>query len=164
MNADIIKQYKYSGAASMILQHENYMRSLYRTWLKAKELKIHLPKTEDEDYKSLETLLLHFVRSSRGYIIWICEKLDLPDPRINAIPVVENIDREADKYINHLIERWKLPLVNVPEEKFYSPTFKSNWGVEYCVDAMLEHAVMHLIRHEYQLKNLIKYQKGLSLN
>ena len=54
-----------------------------------------------------------------------------------------------------LLEKWRTPLCNVEPKLFEDKNYKSNWGVEYCIDAMLEHAVMHPIRHEFQLKNLI---------
>ena len=41
-------------------------------------------------------------------------------------------------------------------ELFMDKTYTSRWKVEYCIDAMLEHAVMHPIRHEFQLSNLLK--------
>jgi hypothetical protein len=33
--------------------------------------------------------------------------------------------------------------------------FPSRWNVHYCIDAMLEHAVMHPIRHTFQLQELL---------
>ena len=48
--------------------------------------------------------------------------------------------------------------MNVEPELFEDKVYTSNWGVNYCIDAMLEHAVMHPIRHEFQLKNLIAEQ------
>ena len=81
--------------------------------------------------------------------------MELPDPQINSTPVDEDIETEGDNYLEQVIEGWKLPLTNVPEDKFNSVVYKSRWGVEYCIDAMMEHAVMHPLRHEFQLKNLM---------
>ena len=92
-------------------------------------------------------------------MIWICESLNLPNPEISPVPDLENIENNTGKYLDHLLERWRLPLSEIEENKFHSPTFTSNWGVNYCIDAMLEHAVMHPIRHEFQLSNLILEQK-----
>ncbi|MCB0730885.1 MAG: hypothetical protein KDC88_07625 [Ignavibacteriae bacterium] len=154
-----LPKYKYNGARSLVLLHEKHLRSFVTTWREAKLLNISLPKTEDQDYQSLVTLLRHVLRSAGNYMIWICNKLELPSPEIIQVPDLENIENEADNYLNHIIEKWGLPLINVEEEKFHSPTYKSNWGVDYCIDAMLEHAVMHPIRHEFQLRNLINAKK-----
>ena len=108
----------------------------------------------------METLLRHPLKSSRGYIIWICQKLELPDPGIDPVPELEDIELSADAFLAHLMERWELPLREVPEERFFDRTYASNWDTEYCIEAMLEHAVMHPIRHEFQLVNLMKSLEG----
>lgn len=160
MSLQELSRYKYNGARALIILHEKHLRSCIEIWKEAKRLNIKLPETDDKNYKSLETLLWHILRAARNYMIWICEKLNLPDPGIEVQPDTENIESKADKYVNHLVEKWQLPLVDIPEEKFHSPTFTSHWGVHYCIDAMLEHAVMHPIRHEFQLRNLINEQKS----
>jgi uncharacterized damage-inducible protein DinB len=157
---DAVDEYKYKGARAMIILQEQHLRSFLDTWKKAKENKIQLPRTEDKDYESLETLLVHILRASRGYIRWICDQLNLPDPGIEPTPKKGEIEQEADSYLEHLIERWRVPLKDVPEDLFMDKTYTSRWKVDYCIDAMLEHAVMHPIRHEFQLSNLIKAQGG----
>jgi hypothetical protein len=151
-----LKEYQYNGARSLVLLHEKHLVSCLNTWHKAKKIGLILPTTEDEDYESLDTLLRHILRSARNYMVWICKKLNLPDPEIAMQPEPELIEIKADEYVSHIIEKWSLPLSEIPEDKFHSPAYTSNWGVEYCIDAMLEHAVMHTIRHEFQLKNLIE--------
>jgi hypothetical protein len=155
-----VKEYTYGGARALIALHEQHMRSFLETWRKAKRADVTLPQTTDPAYKSMETLLRHPLKSSRGYIIWICQKLELPDPGIDPVPELEHIEQSAEEFLAHLLERWELPLRDVPEERFFDRTYISNWDVEYCIEAMLEHAVMHPIRHEFQLINLIKSHEG----
>ena len=153
-----LKKYKYNGARSLVILHEKHLRSCVQTWKEAKALNIRLPETEDKDYKSLDTLLFHIFRAARGYMTWMCEKLILPDPEIQNPPRLEDLDLKADEYLSHLLEKWRTPLAEIEEEKFHNPVFTSRWGVDYCIDAMMEHAVMHPIRHEFQLKNLMGHQ------
>ena len=147
--------YKYNGARALVILHERYMRTCLRTWQEAKRLDIKLPVTNDGDYQSLDTLLRHVLRASRGYMTWMCEQLNLPDPEIEKTPETDRIVVEAENYLTHLLEKWRSPLARIPEEQFHNPTYLSRWGTAYCIDAMLEHAVMHPIRHEFQLRNLI---------
>ena len=147
-------QYKYGGAKSLVKLHEIHLKEFYETWKEAKRLNIKLPETDDPNYESLDTLLYHVLRAARGYMVWICHNLELNDPEINKTPTSDFIVDKVEEYISHLLEKWQLPLVNV-EFELFDKVFKSNWGVYYCIDAMLEHAVMHPIRHEFQLKNLI---------
>ena len=153
-----MKNYLYSGAGALVSLHEKGMSKFLITWKIAENKNLKLPDTDDADYISLETLLLHVLNSSGGYLKWICQKLELPDPKIEKPPEVKSIRNEAEKYLEYLFEKWKTPLTEVPKEKFFAKTYKSNWGVEYCIEAMLEHAVMHPIRHESQLNNLMKIQ------
>ena len=157
---DSIGKFKYNGARAMIILQEQHLKLFLETWRQAKEKNIQLPETDDKDYESLETLLFHILRASRGYINWICEQLDLPDPKIDPPPKKDEIEQKANSYLEHLIERWREPLRDVPEELFMDKTYTSRWKVNYCIDAMLEHAVMHPIRHEFQLSNLLKQQGG----
>ncbi|MDR3667929.1 MAG: hypothetical protein P4L35_13890 [Ignavibacteriaceae bacterium] len=152
--------YNYKGARSLTLLHEDHMKSFLRAWEKAKTANIKLPETEDEDYQSLETILFHVLRASMRYMVWICSKLNLSDPQIDPPPPLSEIQLKSGEYLKHLLKRWRLPLVDVPEDLFFGTSYKSNWGDEFCIDAMLEHAVMHPIRHEFQLKNLIKTAKS----
>jgi predicted nucleotidyltransferase len=155
MDLKDLKPFKYNGARSMVIMHELHLKSFLNTWKEAKKINLPLPKTDNPDYKSLETLLYHVFRAARGYMTWMCEKLNLPDPEIKPIPKSDVIEKEADEYIAHLLEKWRIPLAEVPIDKFEHGTYTSRWGTDYCIDAMLEHAVMHPIRHEFQLKNLM---------
>jgi hypothetical protein len=147
-----LKKYKYNGARALVLLHEKHLLSCLQIWREAKKIGIILPETDDKNYESLDTLIRHILRAARNYMIWICEKLGLPDPEIEKEPEPDLIEMKANEYVPHLLEKWRLPLVEIPEEKFHSPTFTSNWGVEYCIDAMLEHAVMHQFAMNFNLK------------
>lgn len=148
--------YKYNGAKALVTLHEIHLRSFYNTWQKAKKVGVKLPETDDPYYKSLDSLLYHLLRSARGYMVWICKQLNLPDPQIDEAPLPEIVVEKAESYLDYLTEKWNYPLKDVPQKKFEDKVYKSNWDVDFSLEAMLEHAVMHPIRHEFQLKNLIK--------
>ncbi|MCP5047568.1 MAG: hypothetical protein GY940_10375 [bacterium] len=150
-----IPEFKYRGARALTIMHQEEMRRFVETWKEAKEAAVILPETKDPDYESLETLLIHVLRASRGYMTWMCEQLELPDPAIKPAPGVEEVETVVDEYLDHLLEQWKKPLTGVEAERFDLPTYKSRWNVHYCIDAMLEHAVMHPKRHRFQLEELM---------
>ncbi|MBU1638722.1 hypothetical protein KKC97_13750 [bacterium] len=149
--------YKYRGARAMVILHDRYLREFADVWREAKQAGVRLPQVDDPDYQSLEHLLRHVLRSARGYMTWMCEVLTLSDPHIRSTPEAERIESELDSYLDHLLEQWQTPLANVPERRF-EETFEARWGTVYCIDAMLEHAVMHPIRHTFQLRELLKKQ------
>jgi hypothetical protein len=150
------ESYAYRGARAMVILHERHMRRFLDTWKKAKASGAGLPQTEDPNYVSYDMLLRHVLRASRGYMTWMCEKLGLPDSGIRPTPGEDVIEAEAEEYLEHLLTQWKTPLSKVPEERFFKPLYTARWKVDYCLDAMLEHAVMHPILHRFQLKELME--------
>ena len=44
------------------------------------------------------------------------------------------------------------------QERFDNPVYLSEWGMQYSIDSMLEHAVMYPILHRFQLQELLKEQ------
>jgi uncharacterized damage-inducible protein DinB len=150
--------YRYGAARTMVYLHEQYLQTCLEAWRQAKAADIQLPETEDPSYVSMERLLYHVLSAARNYMVWMCDVLALPDPEIDPPPAVENVAAEADEYLSHLAERWRLPLADVEEERFHNQEYPSRWDVRYCVDAMLEHAVMHAILHQEQLESLLEEQ------
>jgi hypothetical protein len=60
-------------------------------------------------------------------------------------------------YLEHVLERWRTgPLLEISDDQLETPEYPSLWQTRYSIDAMLEHAVMHPIRHAFQLDELIK--------
>jgi len=149
-------EYKYRGARVLVILHERHMRAFLDTWKEAAAKGVVLPQTGDPDYVSLTTLLRHILNSSRGYLTWMCEKLELPDPEVDPTPDIADIETQADIFLEQLLEKWRLPLRDIPVERFFDKTYTARWATGYCIEAMLEHAVMHPIRHEFQLRNLLE--------
>ena len=117
---------------------------------------VRLPPTDDPSYTSLGALGRHVLSAAGGYMIWICEMLALPDPGIRFAPDTAAIVHEAEDYMEHVLERWRDPLREVTDDKLETPEYVSRWKTRYSIDSMLEHAVMHPIRHAFQLDELLK--------
>jgi hypothetical protein len=149
-------QYRSRAVRAMVLLHEEHLRRFVHTWKLALARSVSLPPTDDAAYASLEALGRHVLSAAGGYMIWMCEVLALPDPGIRIAPEVSSIVRGADEYMEHVLERWRAPLREVPSEKLETPEYPSRWRTRYCIDSMLEHAVMHPIRHAFQLDELLK--------
>lgn len=151
-----LKDYRYRGARALVLLHERHLRDFVDKWRQAKSVGVTLPRTSDKNYSSLETLLGHVLGAARGYMIWTCDKLELPEPELPAVPQLDEVEAQADEFVTGLLEGWRLPLRDVPEARFEGKTYSSPWGDDFSIDAMLEHAVMHPIRHSFQLDELIR--------
>lgn len=157
-----LSNYESRGARALVILHEQRLRGCLEVWRQAKAANVKLPETADENYQSLEMLLKHILRSARGYMVSMCKNLELPDPEIKPVPEVNTIEAEADGYLEHVLERWRLPLASVTDEKLEPAPETYTPGMPYWIDAMLEHAVMHPIRHEFQLRELMRQAKESS--
>ena len=153
-----LSHYKSRGARALVLLHEKHLRQCAEVWRQAKAADVQLPKTNDENYRSLETLLRHSLDAAGDYMVGICRDLELPDPEIKPAPSVDVIETEAERYLEHVLARWRLPLAEVLDERLEPPPELYTPGMPYWVDAMLEHAVIHPIRHAFQLENLVQPQ------
>lgn len=152
-----LSNYTSRAARALVLLHEKHLRQCVEVWKQAKAVNLQLPMTGEEKYQSLENLLSHILNSAGRYMMGMCKNLELPDPKIREVPDISTIEAEADGYVEHLLERWRLPLANVPDERLEPTTYVAG-ETRYWIDAMLEHAVMHPIRHEFQLKELLERQ------
>ena len=149
-------QYRSRAVRAMVLLHEEHLRRFVDVWRKAVAKPASLPASADPAYASLEALGRHVLSSAGGYMIWMCGMLALPDPGIRSAPDASAIVQEADDYMEHVLERWRTPLSEVSDDKLETPEYPSRWKTRYCIDSMLEHAVMHPIRHAFQLEELLK--------
>jgi hypothetical protein len=154
MPADLT--YRSRAVRAMVLLHEAHLRRFVDTWRRALASSVRLPASDDPAYASLGALGQHVLGAARHYMVWMCEVLQLPDPGIQPAPDAVAILRDAEEYMEHVLERWRPPLCDVHNEQLETPDYPSEWQTRYCIDAMLEHAVMHPIRHAFQLEELIQ--------
>jgi hypothetical protein len=152
--------YVYGGARALVLLHDRHLREFFDTWREARTAGVVLPETSDRAYASMGALLRHGLGAARGYMVWMCEQLELPDPGIEMYPDAEAMEASGEEYLEHVLKGWIRPLAGITEEQCERPEYKSRWGTLYCIDAMLEHAVMHPIRHGFQLQNLMNQGKS----
>lgn len=145
--------YVYGGARALVQLHETHLRAFVAAWKRAHAAGLTLPASDDADCSSLGAMLRHVLGAARGYLVWVCECLGLPDPGIAPVP--DDVEEALDAYLDHLLARWDGPLYGLDQKTADRATFPSRWGTVYCIDAMLEHAVMHPIRHTLQLERAL---------
>ena len=148
-------EYRSRAVRALVLLHDEHLRRFLVVWNDARDASIVLPGTDDPNYVSLDTLLHHVLGAAGRYMTWMCEVLELPNPQIRALPDPAALAREAESYMEHVLEQWRAPLVNVGDDRLLTPEYPARWKTRYCIDAMLQHAVMHPIRHAFQLEELM---------
>ena len=146
--------YRSRAARALVLMHDREMRSFVGVWRRALATGVTLPETDDEDYRSMEALLRHVLRASRFYVTWMSKNLDRPGPEIRAVPDSLTEESVVDEFLEHLLERWRAALETVSSEALEGKEWPAPWGANFTIDSMLEHAVLHPMRHGFQLAEL----------
>ena len=149
--------YAYGGARALVALHEHHLREFLSIWWQAQQAGVSLPAGGGDDYRSLETLLSHVLGAARSYLVWLCRNLQLGDSGVRRPPDLDEVASRADEYVQHLIDRYAIPLRDVPGDRFTDETFCFS-RAQTSAEGLLEHAVMHPIRHSFQLRNLIAEQ------
>jgi len=152
-------EYQSRAARALVRLQMEELRALLETWRQARRNKLALPPTEDPDYADLESLLSHVLRSSRGYLNWICEFRGRPAPRIE-LPQ-EDVARHADDFLARLAAEWERACAPISVREMDSAEVKpTRWQVPFALESMFEHAVVHPMRHRLQLAELLGGERG----
>ena len=151
--------FKSRGVRALVLLQMDEMHRLFDVWKKAKRAGVKLPGTSDPAYQSLDLLMRHPLRSCRGYMTWLCEVLGRPEPAVKEPPEPEKVLASGPAYLEVLDAAWQKHLAWMPNEVLDSnDIYTTRWGQPMTVEAMLEHAVAHPMRHRFQLEELIEAQ------
>jgi uncharacterized damage-inducible protein DinB len=113
-------------------------------------------ETKDDDCRSAQTIMSHVVRAAYGYADYIREQFSVastrPQPRLLSRPEsVEQLVAALAYTVETLDGRWEMS-----DEEMAKTVIKSRWGPVYDVEGMLEHAIVHILRHRRQLEKVIR--------
>jgi uncharacterized damage-inducible protein DinB len=118
-------------------------------------------QTKDEDCKSIQTILTHVVSSGYVYVIEIRKSLG------EDIEYVDKVSLESVKAYQFALDQMfaaneKLfedyPDMKI-EEKDNSKKILVRWGQSFDVEQLLEHAIVHILRHRRQIEKFLIFQK-----
>ena len=111
--------------------------------------------TEDEDCRSVRTIISHVIRSGYGYANSIRRATNQTEikPEFqtnNPKEALINFDKML-KYTEETLEdKWKMSYDDI----FNTVVFASD-GTKSNLEARLEHAIVHILRHRRQLEKLL---------
>jgi hypothetical protein len=148
-----LEGFRDRGVRALVLLHERELRTCLVTWRRALAWGVELPATGQHD-ASPQASFRHVLSAAGGYLRWLAEHLELGDPGLDAVPGIDDIEDQAEAYLEHLLGRWRTVLRDVPRERLRE-SYPTKWVPALVVEAMLEHAVVHPMRHTLQLEGLM---------
>jgi uncharacterized damage-inducible protein DinB len=113
-------------------------------------------QTKDEDCRSAQTIMSHVVRAGYGYADYIREQLSIastrPQPKLlSRRESLEQLEAALGYTIQTLEGRWEMSA-----EEISAIVIKSRWGAVYDLEGILEHAIVHVLRHRRQIEKFIR--------
>lgn len=153
-----IEKYRSNGAVGALLdEYEKAIAELKKVikGISNNDLvEIVDSKTEDEDCKSIQTILTHVVRAGYTYAIevrkWSGEEMEYRNKEL--LDSIDKYNVAFDKmfaYNEKLFEDY--PAIKL-EEYETSKKMRVKWGQYYDVEQLFEHAIVHILRHRRQIE------------
>jgi uncharacterized damage-inducible protein DinB len=147
--------FKSNAVRALVELHEVELERFHDVWIRFRASGTPLPATDDPSYASVEHLGGHVFRAARNYLTWIGEFVSRPVTDVDADTDPVSIARRGRAFVDEVLEAWRRHLALLEDREMTPATRKSRWGEEYNIEQMLEHAVVHPMRHRVQLERLL---------
>lgn len=155
-----LESYRKGSIGSLLDEYEKALSELKVVIEKVSEENYScVVKGEDEHCHSIEVIMNHVVRAGYGYSKYIRDALSMGVNSIGdkQVPQTE-VFGEIDKMFAYTAAIFESER-SVTDEEMETIFFKTRWDVNYNIDQLLEHAIVHVLRHRRQIqKFLLKFQ------
>lgn len=114
------------------------------------------PQTSDENCKSIQTILSHVVSSGYGYATYIhnLRGYTILRPEKTARLTIKEYLEDLNNVFTYTENVFKEIKDNELEQSDPSLMLKSHWGQLYDIEQMMEHAIVHILRHKRQIDKI----------
>lgn len=150
--------YRDNGAVGALL--DEYEKAINQLSLVIKDISNHQlveivdHKTKDEDCRSIQTILTHVVRAGYGYATYIRkhqgeEVTFLKPSHLSSVDLYIKALNEMFLFNEKVFDDY--PNI-VLEENDQNKKMHVTWGQYYNVEQLMEHAIVHILRHRRQIE------------
>jgi uncharacterized damage-inducible protein DinB len=153
------KSYRSGGVGAMMDEYERAASDLVRIVSDISDAEFEHERdarTADPHCRSVQTITNHVIGSGYGYADYIRQAFSVPSGR----PVLQLLARSLSlDQIKHMLAytaetlegRWEYS-----DEQVSAVRINSRWGVQYDMEQMLEHAIVHILRHRRQIERFLE--------
>jgi len=148
---------RHGATGALLDEYERALRDLKECTGLFEDKDLHVivdPLTTDERCRSVQTVLTHVVSSAYSYAVYIGNHrgmaLQRPQPalRDSSTAYFEDLD-QAFAFTCKVLEQVPDTALEEPDE---TRKIKTTWKQTYDIEQMMEHAIVHLLRHRRQLE------------
>jgi len=180
------KTYRKGGVGAMMDEYERAAGELKNVLGRASEEqfgRIVDTETKDDDCRSIQTIITHVVRAGYGYADYIRTAFGIPSTSLDklrdkslgtspsarpkeslpgqgvpgqGVPVLhrealEKIDGFLAYTAQTLEGKWEMM-----DEEIQAVAMKVRWGPNYDLEQLMEHAIVHILRHRRQVERFLE--------
>ncbi|MHA2100358.1 MAG: hypothetical protein ACW99A_16905 [Candidatus Kariarchaeaceae archaeon] len=149
------KSFREGPVGALMDEHEralNELIELSSNFTQEQFVRIVDFETEDENCRSIQTVLNHVMKAGYAYSNYIRDKFN---NLITSNPIdIQNISENANSQLNmfdYMLETME-DKYGFSEKDMAGHIINTRWGANLDIETLLEHAVVHLLRHRRQLE------------
>jgi uncharacterized damage-inducible protein DinB len=149
------ESYREGAVGALMDEYERAVWELRRLLERMAEedaVRVVDPATEDEDCRSVQTIVSHVVNAGYGYADLLRKEFSTPSTRppkalLSPREYLEQLEAVLAYNAETLEGRWQMTY-----EEISGTAIKAGWGPTYDVEQLLEHAIVHVLRHRRQIE------------
>lgn len=152
---EVKKNYRKGGIGAVMDEYQraaNEFKNLIGNISDSDFVKIVDTETKDEDCRSVQTICSHVTNSGYAYANYIRDWFGIPksSPERKILSRSE-YETEFDKMLAYTSEtlegKWEYS-----DDEIQKVIMIVRWGPQYDLEQLLEHAVVHILRHRRQIE------------
>lgn len=152
------KTYRQGAAGAMMDEYERATGELTRIMesISDEEFeRIRDTQTEDDDCRSIQTIMRHVIRAGYGYAgymrdAWGMERGERWDKTVSRAETLQHLPAMLGYMTATLEVHW-----NISDKESNSLQMRTRWGVTYDFEQLFEHAIVHVLRHRRQIERFL---------
>lgn len=152
-------EFRSRAVRSLVELHERELRSFLEVWRRFVTADLPMPESHgDESYVSRERLAGHVVMAARGYMTRIGEWVGRPVNDVDGSQDVDDIVGRLAAFADDLLAGYRRHMALITDQELEPQAHRTRWGELMSVENLLEHAVVHPMRHRIQLERILDGQ------
>lgn len=149
--------YRPGALGALLDEYERVAAELRSVLLKLPEAeytRIIDPNTNDENCRSAQPIMAHVISAGYGYAACIRSAFRIEAERPpKRLPAYDQVLPELEAMLAYTLAtfegRWECSSVDIR-----NTVMRTSWHVTYDLEQMLEHAIVHVMRHRRQIEKL----------
>jgi len=149
-------EFKSRAIRSLLELHEAELRAFLATWRRYARAGVPMPDAYgDEDYESIDRLGTHVLKAARSFLVRVTEWLGRPASDLDMSEDVKDLTARADEFADALLAAYQRHLASATDDEIEAWVHKTRQGNPTSIEMLLEHAVVHPMRHRVQLERIL---------